>query len=116
MSTFYVASKLENAKNAEHVADFLRDQGHSCTYSWWTHGSVQAEGTKRITEVALAEIKVVEAADFVIVLLPGNLSPTSIGLLQAKLDGLAADLNARCLEDSRASLSGLAGLAAVLAN
>ncbi|GAN48194.1 hypothetical protein ACXR8U_31935 (plasmid) [Methylobacterium radiotolerans] len=52
----------------------------------------------------------------VIVLLPGNLSPTSIGLLQAKLDGLAADLNARCLEDSRASLSGLAGLAAVLAN
>lgn len=52
----------------------------------------------------------------VIVLLPGNLSPTSIGLLQAKLDGLAADLNTRCLEDSRASLSGLAGLAAVLAN
>ncbi len=45
----------------------------------------------------------------VIVLLPGNLSPASIGLLQAKLDGLAADLNARCLEESRASLSGWPG-------
>lgn len=52
----------------------------------------------------------------VIVLLPSNLSPASIGLLQAKLDGLAADLNARCLEESRASLSGLAGLAAFLAS
>lgn len=52
----------------------------------------------------------------VIVLLPGNLAPASIGLLQAKLDGLAADLNARCLEESRASLSGLAGLAAFLAS
>ena len=51
----------------------------------------------------------------VIVLLPGNLSPTSIGLLQAKLDGLAAELNARCTEESHSSLSGLAGLAAYLA-
>ncbi|MEE7504410.1 hypothetical protein ACLBXO_22665 [Methylobacterium sp. C33D] len=52
----------------------------------------------------------------VIVLLPGDLSLASINLLQAKLDGLAADLNARCMEESRASLSGLAGLAAFLAN
>ncbi|MEE7449668.1 hypothetical protein MRF4_18655 [Methylobacterium radiotolerans] len=52
----------------------------------------------------------------VIVLLPGTLSPTSIGLLQAKLDGLAADLNARRMEESPSSLSGLAGLAAFLAN
>ncbi|MBE7198719.1 MAG: hypothetical protein INR70_13095 [Parafilimonas terrae] len=51
----------------------------------------------------------------VVVLLPGNLSKASIVALQAKLDGLAADLNARCTEESRSSLSGLAGLAAYLA-
>ncbi|MBE7201898.1 MAG: hypothetical protein INR70_29405 [Parafilimonas terrae] len=51
----------------------------------------------------------------VVVLLPGTLSKASLISLQAKLDGLATDLNARCVEESRSALSGLAGLAAYLA-
>jgi hypothetical protein len=44
----------------------------------------------------------------VVVLLPGTLSKASLISLQAKLDGLATDLNARCVEESRSALSGLA--------
>ncbi|AWN43028.1 hypothetical protein U8607_13435 [Methylobacterium durans] len=48
----------------------------------------------------------------VVVLLPANLSPASIGILQIQLEKLAAGLSARREESGQSYLRGLAGLAA----
>lgn len=69
---FYIASRLENAETVRRVAAVLIAAGHKQTYDWTTHGSVQREGEKRITEVAQDETEGVKAADLVIVLLPGG--------------------------------------------
>ncbi|WP_245516643.1 hypothetical protein [Methylobacterium segetis] len=52
----------------------------------------------------------------VVVLLPANLSPASIGILQTQLEKLAAGLSSRSNENGQAYLRGLAGLAAFGAN
>ncbi|MGH1570485.1 hypothetical protein ACRAWG_07140 [Methylobacterium sp. P31] len=52
----------------------------------------------------------------VIVLLPANLSQKSIGILQARLEMLAAGLNSRINEGGQSYMRGLAGLAAYVAN
>ena len=52
----------------------------------------------------------------VIVLLPADLSPKSIGILQIRLEMLAAGLGSRSNEDDQSYLRGLAGLAGYLAN
>lgn len=71
---FYIASRLENAKDASAsaLAARLTESDWRLTYAWWDHGSVQAEGEARMREVALAEAAAVCTADVVIVLLPGG--------------------------------------------
>lgn len=68
----YIASRLENHPQVKAVRDALVADGHSITYDWTRHGSVQGEGEDRLREVAAAERAGVMTADIVIVLLPGG--------------------------------------------
>jgi len=69
---FYIASKLENAEMVKSLAKVLKAYKWKHTYDWTEHGSVQNEGEERITEVATNELRGVQEADIVIVLLPGG--------------------------------------------
>jgi len=70
---FYIATGLERAREHAEVRQLLESTlGHQITHDWGLHGSVQKEGLKRIEEVAVLEYKGVEAADYVVVLLPGG--------------------------------------------
>lgn len=68
----YIATALERAEEARAFAGALAALGHTLTYSWWEHGSVQAEGPERIAQVAMDELEGVRVADLVVVLLPGG--------------------------------------------
>lgn len=68
----YVATSLGNAAEAKALADELVKQGHSITYDWTRHGSVQSEGLERIREVATLEAQGVFGAEAVIVIMPGG--------------------------------------------
>lgn len=54
------------------MASVLKAAGHTHTYDWTVHGSVQGEGEDRIREVSVNETQGVLDADVVIVLLPGG--------------------------------------------
>jgi hypothetical protein len=66
----YIATSLEAAQTQNRVRDALVAAGHTITYDWSVHGSVQHEGVERIAEVARAEMQGVKDADLVVVLLP----------------------------------------------
>lgn len=68
---FYIATGLERGAEAKALSEQLAAMGHSMTYAWWEHGSVQADGPERIREVAVAEFAGVEQAELFIALLPG---------------------------------------------
>ncbi len=68
----YIASKLENYRQVQAVRDALISAGHSITYDWTLHGSVQGQGVERLKEVAENERRGVVSADAVVVLLPGG--------------------------------------------
>lgn len=65
---FYLASSLDNADGARRLCARLVDEGHACTYRWWTHGPQP----HRMRDVSQAEMGGVLAADVVIVLMPGG--------------------------------------------
>jgi hypothetical protein len=69
---FYVATSLSNAAAQRAIATRLEEHGHTLTYDWTAHGSVQNEpmSTKRL--IAISEIDGVLSADVVVVLLPGG--------------------------------------------
>lgn len=69
---FYLASGLDNVESARFFRDGLVRAGHEQTYDWTQHGAVAAHGIDRIREVAAAELRGVESADFVVVVLPGG--------------------------------------------
>ena len=69
---FYVATGLERADEAKTLAAALAAMGHTQTYDWTAHGSVQDEGPERIAEVAVEELRGVGKADLFIALLPGG--------------------------------------------
>lgn len=69
---FYVASALENAAIVREYRRLIRERGGVITCDWTAHGSVQADGSERIAEVAAAEVRGVISADRVIVVLPGG--------------------------------------------
>lgn len=69
---FYLASGLDNIESARFFRDGLVRAGHEQTYDWTQHGAVAAHGIERIREVAAAELRGVEAADFAVVVLPGG--------------------------------------------
>jgi len=68
----YIATRLGNAAGHNALRDELLRRGHSITYDWTVHGSVQKDGPARIAEVALREIGGILDADLVVVLLPGG--------------------------------------------
>lgn len=68
----YIASKLENYLQVQALRDALIAAGHTITYDWTLHGSVQGQGEARLREVAAAERNGVLQAELVIVLLPGG--------------------------------------------
>lgn len=74
MTTFYIASKLENAGRAVVLRDHLLAAGWEITYDWTTHGSVRGPDVPRarIADVAESEVQGVIDAGVVIVLLPGG--------------------------------------------
>jgi len=67
----YLASGLGNADKVKELAEYATKLGHTLTYAWWEHGSVQDQGAERIAEVGNAELKGVREADVVLILLPG---------------------------------------------
>jgi hypothetical protein len=69
---FYIATRLERAEEQKALAAMLTELGHSITYDWAQHGSVQSGGPDRIREVAASECAGVIGADLVIVMLPGG--------------------------------------------
>lgn len=69
---FYIATRLENHAAHNAVRDELLLLGHQLTYDWTTHGPVWRSGVKVIADTAVAEMKGVCDADFVVVLLPGG--------------------------------------------
>lgn len=69
---FYLASGLDNIESARFFRDGLVRSGHVQTYDWTEHGPVAVHGLERIREVAAAELRGVEDADFVVVVLPGG--------------------------------------------
>lgn len=72
MSSFYIASRLENAAQVKKMANILTAAGHTHTYDWTAHGSVEGESEDRIREIASGEIRGVLEAAVVIALLPGG--------------------------------------------
>lgn len=68
----YIATGLEMASEARDLAATLESMGHTITYPWWTHGSVQRDGPERIAEVAEREAEGVMVADLFVALLPGG--------------------------------------------
>jgi nucleoside 2-deoxyribosyltransferase len=68
---FYVASGLANQEAVRGLIATLEKLGHSVTYDWTRHGSMQAE-PHEWGRVANAEMKGVVCAAFVVVLTPGG--------------------------------------------
>lgn len=80
----YIASKLENYLQVQALRDALIAAGHTITYDWTLHGSVQGQGEARLREVAAAERNGVLQAELVIVLLPGGHGThTELGMANA---------------------------------
>lgn len=102
---FYVASGLENAGQAQKVADALKAAGHVQTYDWTRHGSVQERGEQVICQVGRAEKDGVLAADLLVALLPGGRGThMEMGIAMGaggKRILLCADSDERLLQDSR---------------
>lgn len=73
-TTFYIASKLENAPRVRDLRDHLLAAGWEITYDWTVHGSVRGPDMprERIADVADREVNGVLDADVLIVLLPGG--------------------------------------------
>jgi len=73
-TTYYIASRLENAPQVRELRDLLTAAGWRITYDWTTHGSVRGgeADRQRIREVAAAERDGVLNAGVFIGLLPGG--------------------------------------------
>lgn len=69
---YYVASGVPNAEKVNIVADLLNKKGHVRTYDWTKHGSVADAPPERKREVAHTEASAVQAAELVVLLLPGR--------------------------------------------
>ena len=69
---YYIATSLGNVATFRKVKDLLAEWGHSISYDWSGHGSVQNETIERQEEICEAEIQGVANAEAVIVILPGG--------------------------------------------
>jgi len=78
---FYIATGLDNAEQANTVASELAARGHSLTYDWTAHGSVQGRGDDVMRAVAKKEAQGILDADVLVALLPGGRGThTEIGI------------------------------------
>lgn len=68
----YVAGGLERADAVRLIMGRLRDAGIKITYDWTVHGSVWQRGHDVVRNTAAAEIEGVQAADVVVITLPGG--------------------------------------------
>ena len=69
---YYIATSLKRMEAHNIVRDGLYELGYSITYDWTTHGSVKDTSVERLQEVAMVETGALDAADFVVALLPGG--------------------------------------------
>ena len=70
MTTFYIATTLENAIEHNRCRDQLRELEHEITYDWTLRSY---EVSRQLAEVAWSEVAGVLAADYLVVLLPGGI-------------------------------------------
>lgn len=68
----YLASGLSNRATVAQVARDLRELGHTITYDWTEHGSVQDASDEEKAAVAMAELGGVLEAEMVVAILPGG--------------------------------------------
>jgi hypothetical protein len=69
---YYIATSLLRIPEHNLVRDALSGCGHTLSYDWTLHGSVQSVSIERLQEVAILELGAILEADFVVVLLPGG--------------------------------------------
>ncbi len=67
---FYIASALENAGNAQRIAEYLVYRGWKQTYDWTAHGLITEKS--RLSLTSQKEIQGVMDADVLFLLLPGK--------------------------------------------
>ena len=72
MSSYYIATGLQNAAAHRALRPKIDALGHTLTYDWTVHGSVKSSSHARLTEVAELERQAVIRSDFLVVLLPGG--------------------------------------------
>jgi nucleoside 2-deoxyribosyltransferase len=66
---FYLATRKDRGEQAADLLHALKSQGWERTYSWTAE---EAGDSEQYSEIALKELKGVEEADVLIVLLPGG--------------------------------------------
>ena len=80
----YLASSLDNVCVVQQVRDALLREGHTISYDWTAHGRVKGNEHK-LAKTAIQELRGVEKADAVFVLLPGAAGThTELGYALAK--------------------------------
>lgn len=78
---YYIATRIEKAKDHNYVRDRLAEYGWELTYDWTTHGSVKSTTVGKLKSVAQAEVEGVLEAQVVLALLPGGFGThTELGL------------------------------------
>ncbi len=78
---FYIASKFENYKQVQYLAEKLKAAGWTHTYDWTVHGSVKETDIDTLKDVGQKEFVAVSEADIVIVLTPqGRGTHTEFGM------------------------------------
>src|ERR1700688_2278313 len=68
---FYLATRKDRSEQAARLLQALKSQGWERTYSWTAEEEEKGDA-KQYSEIALNELKGVEDADVLIVLLPGG--------------------------------------------
>ena len=69
---YYVASSVFNAARVNEAASVLTGNGHARVYDWTKHGDISRADAETKREVAETEARAVEAAELVVLLLPGR--------------------------------------------
>lgn len=78
---FYIASKLDNAKQVRTLARLLKNSGWIHTYDWTSLASIKESDTETLRHIGEKEYDGVRQADIVIVLTPqGRGTHTEFGM------------------------------------
>lgn len=69
---YYLGTSRSRVKDHHAVRDALNLIGHEISYDWTAHGNEKPSTKERLQEIAILDLRGVELADFLIVLLPGG--------------------------------------------